>query len=64
MQNLEAAERIVDIQTVLAEQFLGTPKRAELMTEQTRLWDEFYQHQPFEVVQKDAWMHKVLFKYG
>jgi hypothetical protein len=63
MAQIEAAERIVAIQQTLAESFLGEPKRAELMTEQRKLWDEFYPGRPYDEISKDGWMHRLL-KWG
>lgn len=63
MAQLEAASRIVDIQGQLAESFLGTPTRAELMAKQGQLWDEHFFGKPYEEVARQAWMHKTLFRW-
>lgn len=64
MVKIEAAERIVEIQGLLAEPFLGTPKRAELMTEQRELWDREFAGRPYDEIAKDAWAHKHLYRWG
>ena len=45
-----AATRIVEIQAELAEHFVGTPRRAELMFEQGVIWDEFFLGLPYELI--------------
>lgn len=60
----EAATRIVSIQETLGESFLGTAKRAELMTEQSDLWERHFEGKPFDAIARDAWLHKALTRYG
>lgn len=64
MSRLEAASRIVSIQEALAAVVLGTPKRGELMAEQTELWDRHFLGRPYEDIAKDAWMHKIVLRYS
>lgn len=56
----EAAERIVSIHDQLASGILGTPKRAELMAEQSDLWEQHFAGKPYDAIAKDAWLHKLL----
>lgn len=50
MSQLEAAARIVRIQSELIESILGVPRRAELMCEQGALWDEHFLGRPYEEI--------------
>lgn len=63
MSRLEAASRIVEIQTDLASAVLGTKTRAELMVEQSELWDRYFEGRPYEQIRADAWMEKHCFRY-
>lgn len=64
MQVLEAASRIVEIQEVLTSNYdLGPQKREELMHEKDELWDREFLGRPYEDIARNAWMHKVLFRY-
>lgn len=49
MTQLNAAQRIVDIQASLARK-LSSEARRDLTTEQKSLWDQFYPSQPYEKV--------------
>lgn len=64
MAKLQAATRIVEIDGLLAETFLGTPKRSELMAEQRDLWDTHFAGRPYDEIAKDAWQHKTFYRWG
>lgn len=64
MARMEAATRIVEIQGVLAESFLGQEKREALMFEQTELWDRHFLGKPFDEIAREDWLHRNLLRWG